>query len=164
MDWSLVLSRQSNCFTTVRSFYNFIAVAFQSLTRELTQHLFIFNQQDGLRSPRHFLAFNIALVFFNAIVNTRQVDLEGGPSADFAIHPDIAALLFDDAVARRQPQAGSLAHLFRGEERFENPRQRFLINAMTRIGNGQHNVRTDLSSRVILNVTFVKMDIDEGYV
>ena len=37
----------------------------------------------------------------------------------FAVYPDVPAMLLDDAVARRQPQAGALAQLLGGEERLE---------------------------------------------
>ena len=65
--------------------------------------------------------------------------------ARFALDFDVAAVLADDSVADRKPQAGTLARAFSGEERIENARQILGSDARARIG--APSARTRLSSR-----------------
>ena len=50
----------------------------------------------------------------------RQLDPKRRAASGPERNRDAAAVLFDDAPAERQPQAGSLARRLRREERFEN--------------------------------------------
>ena len=49
----------------------------------------------------------------------REKDAERGAVAQLALDFDPALMLLDDAINRRQPQAGALADFLGGEERLE---------------------------------------------
>ena len=55
-----------------------------------------------------------------ALFGARKIDLEGCSLFGFAVHPDMSAGLFDDALDGRQAESCSAPHVFRREEWFEN--------------------------------------------
>jgi len=59
----------------------------------------------------------------------RQKNFKSGSSPNLAGYFDPAPMLFDDAMDRRQAEAGAFAGFFGGKERFKNPRQIFRIDA-----------------------------------
>src|SRR5205807_2134273 len=67
------------------------------------------------------------------ILDSGQIDLEGGSLAGFAVHPDAAAALLDDAIDGRESEPRPLARLFRGEEGLEDTRLGLGIHANPRI-------------------------------
>ena len=69
-----------------------------------------------------------------------QVDLEGRPLPRLAVHVDEAVVLFDDAVNRRQPQAGALADFLGGEEGLEELCQRLFVHAAAVVADRQQDV------------------------
>ena len=73
-------------------------------------------------------------------IRNGQVNLESCPIAGLAVNPDIAVVLFDDAVDRGQSQAGA-ALAFGGKKRFENLFAGFFIHTLSRIADGQHGIR-----------------------
>ena len=62
-------------------------------------------------------------------VDHRQGDRDLGALPRRAVDLDLAARGVDDAVHRRQPEAGALARLLGGEERLEDARARRLVHA-----------------------------------
>ena len=82
-----------------------------------------------------------------------------GAAALFALHQDIPATLFYDAIHRGEAEAGALAFFFGGEKWFENSGLRFLVHAHSGVAHGEHDVvaRTDkgLSAAMI----FIDHDI-----
>ncbi len=70
-----------------------------------------------------------------------HIDLERRPDAGLAVHADAAARLLDDAEHGRQPEAGSLAELLRGEERLEDACARRLVHAAARVADREEHVR-----------------------
>ena len=69
-----------------------------------------------------------------------QVDVERRPTARFAVHPDVPLALLDDAVGRRQAEAGPLADLFGGEKRFEQAALGLPAHAASGIADREHHV------------------------
>ena len=67
----------------------------------------------------------------------RQADRKRAALSFFALNFNRAVVLLDDAEGDAQPQARSLAHRLRGEERLENPLQQFLLDAAARIGHAE---------------------------
>src|SRR5208337_4094258 len=53
----------------------------------------------------------------------REVQLKSGAMSGFAVDPDVAAALFNDAVHDGKSQPCALANFFGGEERVEDPGQ-----------------------------------------
>src|SRR5581483_3816424 len=50
----------------------------------------------------------------------RQHNREARQPSRIALDADLAAVVLDDAVAHRKPEAGALAHVLGGEERIEH--------------------------------------------
>ncbi len=59
-----------------------------------------------------------------SVIDERQVNLKGHAYSLFAVNPDIAARLFDDAVNGRQSHSRCFADYFSGENRLEDVIQR----------------------------------------
>src|SRR5207237_7051646 len=85
----------------------------------------------GMRRPRRF-----------RVGDTRQVNLEHGAAADFAVHFNMTAALLDDAVDRGQAQARALADFLGREEWLENLRAHRLSHAAAAVAYDQHYERT----------------------
>src|SRR5437879_10469474 len=60
------------------------------------------------------------LLRLECFIRSRKVDFEGSTFSCFAINPDVAAALLDDAVYRGQPEARTVTFGLGGIERFEN--------------------------------------------
>ena len=81
-------------------------------------------------------------------LDARQIDLERGAAAHFAVDVDVAAGLLDDAVDGGQAQAGALARPLGGEERLEDLRLRGRVHAAAGVAHRQHHVAAGLNLRV----------------
>src|SRR5204862_331323 len=90
-------------------------------------------------------------------VDAGEVDLEGGPHAQLAVHPDESATLLHDAVHRCQAEARTLAFLLGGEERLEQVRLRLGIHAGAGVAAGAPWGATSSSSRSAYPVTAVRI-------
>ena len=79
-----------------------VAALGENHLRQLTYGGLVFNKQDGfvgfVRCGRERLRRRQIL---DCILDTRQVDLEGGAFSQLAVHPDVATALLHDAVYRR---------------------------------------------------------------
>src|SRR6185503_802782 len=66
---------------------------------------------------------------------------EGQPRAlsQLALHPDLAAVGGDDAVADREAEAGALAHRLGREERVEDLVEVLRRDAAAVVGDGEHD-------------------------
>jgi hypothetical protein len=85
-----------------------------------------------------------------------QEHLEGCSQVRLAVDVDEAVVLRNDAVDRGQPKAGAFAHDLRGEERFEQMRERVLVHAAPVIGQGEQRVVAGATSHVTDAVDLVE--------
>ncbi len=90
------------------------------------------------------------------LIDPRQVDLEDGPLADFAVHPDAAPALFDDAVDRGEAEPRTSSQVLGGEERLEDPRPRRLVHPDARVADRQHHVRPGLHRCMPVGVRLIE--------
>src|SRR5660398_11134 len=101
----------------------------------------------ALRSPVH------------RFVGPGQIDLEGGASAHLTVHPDVAAVLLNDAVDGGEPEARSLAPLFGGEEGFEDMGEDLGVDPGAGVAHGQHDVgswaRAKMRTYVLLSEFYI---------
>src|SRR5207247_11291906 len=75
-------------------------------------------------------------------LDARQVDFEGRPFSGLAIHPDVPATLFDNAVDRGQAKTGPLSVLFGREEWLEDASLGLRVHPAPGIADRQHHVRS----------------------
>src|SRR5438067_1204849 len=80
----------------------------------------VLHQQDRLRSARRGPCRRQHGATLGRLVGAPQIDLDGGPLAGLAVDPEGAAALADDAIDRREAEAGPPALLLGGEERLEH--------------------------------------------
>ncbi len=78
----------------------------------------IIDQKNPFRSLGEI--FDGSRAGFAVFFQQRQIDMENGAFADFAVHPDISAIFLDDAMNHRKPQSGTLPLFLGGEIRLEN--------------------------------------------
>ena len=107
---------------------------------------FIFNEQNGLfamlgfgRQPQPLPERWHSLTG----VDARQINLEGRSVAGFAVHPDVASALLDDAVDRGKAETRSLRSLG-GKERLEDVGLGFGVHADAGVADGEHHVVSGL--------------------
>src|SRR5678815_581140 len=91
--------------------------------------------------------------------HSRKVDLESGPSSLFAVYPDVAARLPDDAVNHRQSKTGPLPLFLRREEWLEDVQARCLAHAATGIADRQHHVITRNHRNMFARIRLVEIDV-----
>jgi hypothetical protein len=93
------------------------------------------------------------------LLDAGQEDPESRASADLALAPDVSSALLDDAVARREPEPGSLPALLRREERLEKPRLDLLGDPDARVADCHADVRTGLSGHVRAGKRLVQVGV-----
>ena len=71
----------------------------------------------------------------------RELDREDRAASGSVGGGDRAAVLLDDAVGDRQPEARALVHFLRREERIEDPRQHLLVDARTAVADPRDDRR-----------------------
>ena len=81
-----------------RRFEHVVASGLQKFTRHFAHVLFVFGKQHGFRAARQATRNVHHGSGSRRLVHTRQVNLEGGAFAQFAVHPDESAALLHDAV------------------------------------------------------------------
>src|SRR5215207_7884163 len=110
----------------VARFDESIAVTLQDPARNEPDLIVILDEQD------HFVAAKsrqLARLDGRAryFVGARQIDFEGRPGSELAVHPDAATALFHDSEHGRKSKPGPLALFLRGEERLEDALLRLLV-------------------------------------
>ena len=75
---------------------------------------------------------------FRRLFDPRQINPEGGAASRFALHHHVSATLLDDAVDRRESQAGAFAFFLGGEKRLEDSRLRFFVHAHAGVADRKH--------------------------
>ena len=144
----------------VSGFEHGVSLTLQVLAGELAHGGFIFHQQDGFVAGRDLRDWDRRLGSdeFSTGRDPRQIDLERRSPAGFAVHPDVAAALLDDAVNGGEAEAGALDSLG-GEKRLEDMGLSFGIHAHAGVADGQHHVLARLRWGVQAGIAFVERDI-----
>ena len=93
------------------------------------------------------------------VVGDGEQEAEGGAAAGLAGHLDVAVALGDDAVHRREAEAGALARLLGGEERLEGARPRRLVHAAAGVGDLEHEVVAGGGGDEDAAVVLVQLDV-----
>ena len=139
LDRAAVLAGKTDGLGRAGRGQNGVAQTLQHGRGNFEDHWLIFHHQDGFAARccliRHFLNRRLG-----AGAVPRQVDLEGRALAGFTIDIDEPLVLFDDAIDRRQPQAGALTHLLGGEEGLEQVGQGGCINAAAVVAHRQQDI------------------------
>ena len=127
--------------------------------RQIPHDFFIFYEQNGLFSSHRAAGFTLVQALVDNLVDSRQVNLEDRPFAEFAVNPNVAATLFHDAVDSGQTQASAFANLLGGEERLEDMRFRFGVHAATGVGDRHNDVVPRLYYQMALGKLAVQVNI-----
>src|SRR6185369_6106299 len=96
-----------------------VPVREEDLPRERRDGLLVLDDEDRLAAAdldRREAAARRAL---RLLVHHREHHADGGALPGRGLDRDLSAALLDDAVGRREPEAGALAALLRREERLE---------------------------------------------
>ena len=119
----------------------------------------VFDHQHGLRRSREGCGDHGAESRYGDVTaRPRPVDLECRPLAGFAVHPDVALALLDDAVGRRQAKACALSGFLGREERLEQVALGLLGHSATRIGDGEHHI-APLHDRLLVEGGVLELDV-----
>src|SRR5712671_6784740 len=124
----------------VGGFENAIAAGGQSFADELTDGLFIFDEEDGFRSVGGAERNCCGAKGVAGFVDTREINGEGAAVAGFALNKDIASALLDDAVDGGQAEAGSFAFFFGSKEGLEDAGLGVAVHAFAGVADGNHDV------------------------
>src|SRR5207244_11484755 len=87
-----------------------------------------------------------------------QVNFERGALGRFAVDPDVAFTLFDDAVDCRESEAGTLQP-FGGEERLEDVGLCLRVHPYAGITDGEHDIFTRLYRAMEAGIIFIQRDV-----
>ena len=144
----------------VVGFKHGVSLLGQILARNVAEGIFIHHHQDDFAEwpGRSFLN---CVLDGNRLArgrDPRQIDFENCSLARPAVNPDVAIILFDDAIYGGKPETGTFGS-FRGEERLEDLRLRFCIHAQTSVTNGQHHELTGFHGRMHAGIAVVERDV-----
>src|ERR1700684_12595 len=89
----------------------------------------------------------------------RQMDVEGGARADFAVKLDEAAVLLHDAEDGVEAEASSLSNFLGGEKRLEDALHCGGVHACACVGDGELHPTTGTSVGVTAAIFFVEIEI-----
>ncbi len=95
---------------------------------------------------------------FSGGAEARQIDLERGAFAGFAVQPDVAFALLDDAVHRGQSEPGALQSLG-GVEGLEDVGLGIGVHAHAGVADGEHDVVAGLHRGMEAGVVGVEGDV-----
>src|SRR5579863_2151998 len=138
---------------------HFVAVGSQNGVGQVANRFFVFHQQNCLGA---FLRFGFQAHRgrnFDRRFHTRQIDFEGRAKPRLAVHPDVAAALFDDAIAGCQSETGAPRTTFGGKERFENMGHGFRAHAQAAVADSEHHVSPWFYADMLAGVCLVQVDV-----
>src|SRR5215831_3343112 len=81
----------------IRSHEDTITVTFQNVTSEGTHVFIVFRQKNRFCAGKLLVADSLR-IRRGVLIDAREVDLQSRPKSRFAIDPNAAAGLFDDAI------------------------------------------------------------------
>ena len=127
---------------------------------EASQVFFIFYQQNGFMTQAGWFVGQRGLLGdgLSGGAEARQVDLEGGAFASFAVDPDVAFTLFDNAVHRGEAKPGALQS-FGGIEGLEDVALGVGVHAHAGVADGEHHVVAGLHRHMQTGVVRVELDV-----
>jgi len=122
-------------FKPVLAWDDLIAVEGKHLHDELANHPLVLGQKNGFGAAqgrsRRFQRNSLG-----DFIVTRQIDLDGGTLPQFAVAPDVAPALFNDAMHSGQTQSRAFALFFGREEWLEYPGLRGIVHATSIVSHG----------------------------
>src|SRR5882724_2357883 len=89
-----------------------VAVPGQHSLDEIPDRVLVFDVKDGFVADRVTMCRACPRARALVLIGARQIDLERRAVTDFAVHPDVAAALLDDAVHGGEAEAGAFALWF----------------------------------------------------
>jgi hypothetical protein len=116
-----------------------ISLGDQGVADQLPDRFFVLHQQDRFRAAERGVR-NRSWELLGGPLRLGQVNMETAALPFLALHDDVPAALFDDAVNGGETEAGALAFFFGCEEGFKNARLRFFIHAHTSVADCEHHV------------------------
>ena len=142
-------------FARCSGWYYLIAHSFEHHLRHSQNRRFVLYKQD--RPVAVFVLVVLCLIqrgFCHGLF-LWQVNFETRPVVRLAVDINETVVLFYNAINSGQPQAGTLIHSLRGEERLKNIFQGLMIHTAAVVADGQHDVITGNKAEVIVTVALV---------
>ena len=136
-----------------------VAVFGQNRMDYVANRLFILDEENGLRAALGEGSRLRDAGFLHGAVDTGQVDLKGAALAELAVHPDVAAALFDDAVNGRETQTGAASTFLCSVEGLEDVHDGPAIHAHTGVGNREHDVAAGLHADMVFGVARIEIGV-----
>ena len=124
----------------VPGLHNVIPIEAKKPNQQSPECVFIFHHQNGFGAFQLGRQGNPGPRGLHRCLDARQIDLERGALSGVALHVNATAVLFDNPIDHGQPQPGTFAHLFRGEERLEDVIQGLCIHTAAGVGHCQPDV------------------------
>src|SRR5436190_1654280 len=160
-NYAFARSRNSRIFIATRCLQYLITPHFQNLTGQLAHEIRIFNQENRFVTAWRLIDYSALTLVerFSRSIQSRKIDIESRSFTRPALHSDVTAALFNDAVRRWEPQARTAVFVFCGEEGFKNMWQDFGVHSATGILNREHGVRTALHIKAEALWRLIQLDI-----
>src|SRR5206468_9913314 len=158
MDFGAVTACQALCFRRRMRFDHFVAALAENHVRQLTDVLFVLDEQDGFVAllVRGGGPFRRRL---DGVGDAWQINLEGGALSKFAVYPDVAAALFHNAIDRRETEASATSAFLGGVKRLEDMGDRLGLHAGAGVRDGEQHVRSGNDNSVIARVRRVENNV-----
>src|SRR5208337_2028509 len=109
-------------FGSVLGFDDLVAAGLKKFPGDFADVLLIFREEDGFRARGYLRGGHGSAGVFLDLIDAGDIDFEASAFTKFAVDPDEAATLLDNAVDRGQAQSGALPFFLGGEEGFEDVR------------------------------------------
>src|SRR5947208_13893629 len=119
VDLALMAFAHQQRFAAMPRLQHVISVFVQNLPHQGAHSVFILNEHDGLAAAAGRL-HRLRRSELSRRIDSWQIYLECRADANFAVDPNVATALLDDAIHRGESQASALANFFGGEERFKD--------------------------------------------
>src|SRR5947209_20363472 len=111
MDARAVGIRELSSLYRVGRVEDLVPLSHETFADQIPHHVVIFNQENGLGSAWKFLGL-LGGIHGDALIDARQVHLDGSPAVLDAVDLHGSAALLDDAEDRRKAEAGALSRTF----------------------------------------------------
>ena len=154
-DFVLVLVPDLKGFDAIAGRQNFVAVFLEDARNEFPHGLLVFNEQNGFSAAANGDLCRRLFRFGLCRAHIGNVNAERRAFADGAFDLDPALVLFDNAINRRQAQAGAFADFLGGKKRLKDALEIFRRNAAAGVRLADTNEAPDTRFGMVLNVSFV---------
>src|SRR5262245_53568468 len=116
MNWRDMVARHLQRFFTPTCFQDVVAAAPQYSRHEVSDSLFVLHQQDRFGASFGSQAANILGRCILCNVDAWEIHVKSASPPRLTVDVDVAPILLDDAINRRQAEPGTFARLLRREE------------------------------------------------